>query len=98
MAWTWRPHHRPAQPRSLRISIGLLADLLADELPLGEKALSGYLGSNKESWRRYDACALLEDGARLGELLVDQGAADQFLETSSSLSFWKVPAPKSVCH
>jgi S-formylglutathione hydrolase len=49
--------------------------------PWGEKALRGYLGSNKESWRRYDACALLEDGARLRELLVDQGAADQFLET-----------------
>jgi S-formylglutathione hydrolase len=49
--------------------------------PWGEKALTGYLGSNKESWRRYDACALLEDGARLTELLVDQGAADQFLGT-----------------
>jgi S-formylglutathione hydrolase len=49
--------------------------------PWGEKALSGYLGSNKENWRKYDACALLEDGARLTELLVDQGAADQFLET-----------------
>jgi len=48
--------------------------------PWGEKALSGYLGSNTESWRRYDACALLEDGARLRELLIDQGAADQFLE------------------
>ena len=33
--------------------------------PWGQKALSGYLGSNKESWRRYDACALLEDGARV---------------------------------
>src|SRR6516225_1454506 len=49
--------------------------------PWGEKALSGYLGNNKEVWRRYDACALLEGGARLTELLVDQGAADQFLET-----------------
>ena len=48
--------------------------------PWGEKALSGYLGSNK-TWRRYDACALLEDGARVAELLVDQGTADQFLET-----------------
>ena len=47
----------------------------------GQKALSGYLGSNKESWRRYDAYALLEDGARVTELLVDQGTADQFLET-----------------
>jgi S-formylglutathione hydrolase len=49
--------------------------------PWGEKALSGYLGSNRESWRRYDACALLDDGARVTELLVDQGTADQFLET-----------------
>jgi S-formylglutathione hydrolase len=47
----------------------------------GQKALSGYLGSHKESWRRYDACALLEDGARVTELLVDQGSADQFLQT-----------------
>jgi S-formylglutathione hydrolase len=49
--------------------------------PWGQKALGGYLGNSKESWRRYDACALLEDGARLPELLVDQGTADQFLET-----------------
>ena len=48
--------------------------------PWGEKALSGYLGTDKERWRKYDACALLEDGARLRELLVDQGMADQFLE------------------
>jgi S-formylglutathione hydrolase len=47
----------------------------------GQKALSGYLGSNKEDWRRYDTCALLEDGARFTELLVDQGTADQFLES-----------------
>jgi S-formylglutathione hydrolase len=49
--------------------------------PWGQKALSGYLGGSTESWRIYDACALLEDGARVTELLVDQGAADQFLET-----------------
>ena len=48
--------------------------------PWGEKALGGYIGTDKARWRRYDACALLEDGARLRELLVDQGVADQFLE------------------
>ncbi|WP_188054100.1 S-formylglutathione hydrolase [Sphingosinithalassobacter sp. CS137] len=48
--------------------------------PWGEKALGGYLGSaDKAAWRRYDACALIADGARLPELLVDQGDADQFL-------------------
>jgi S-formylglutathione hydrolase len=49
--------------------------------PWGQKALAAYLGSNKESWRKYDTCALLEDGARVTELLVDQGAADQFRES-----------------
>ena len=48
--------------------------------PWGEKALGGYLGGDRAAWREYDACALLEDGARLPELLVDQGTADQFLD------------------
>jgi S-formylglutathione hydrolase len=46
----------------------------------GEKALSGYLGDDRAAWRRYDATALMEDGARLPELLVDQGEADPFLD------------------
>jgi len=45
----------------------------------GEKALSGYLGQDRQNWRRYDATALLEDGARVSEILVDQGEADGFL-------------------
>ena len=49
--------------------------------PWGEKALGGYLGPDRSSWRVYDACALIEDGARVPELLVDQGTADAFLET-----------------
>ena len=47
--------------------------------PWGEKALGGYLGPDKTAWREYDACALLADGARIPELLVDQGTADDFL-------------------
>lgn len=47
--------------------------------PWGEKALTGYLGENRADWREYDACALIEDGARLPALLVDQGTADNFL-------------------
>lgn len=45
----------------------------------GEKALSGYLGADRATWRAYDACALIEDGARVPEILIDQGEADQFL-------------------
>jgi S-formylglutathione hydrolase len=48
--------------------------------PWGEKALGGYLGSDRQAWRRHDATALIEDGARLDGLLVDQGEADNFLE------------------
>jgi S-formylglutathione hydrolase len=49
--------------------------------PWGEKALAGYLGTDIAAWRQYDACALIKQGARLPELLVDQGAADAFLDT-----------------
>lgn len=48
--------------------------------PWGEKALTGYIGGDRSAWREYDACALIEDGARLPDLLVDQGTADGFLE------------------
>jgi S-formylglutathione hydrolase len=47
--------------------------------PWGEKALGGYLGPDRATWREYDACALIEDGARLPDLLVDQGEGDNFL-------------------
>ena len=49
------------------------------ECPWGEKALGGYLGPDRAAWRAYDACALIADGARLPDLLVDQGEADNFL-------------------
>ena len=45
----------------------------------GEKALGGYLGPDRSAWRRHDAVALIEDGARAPDLLVDQGEADPFL-------------------
>ena len=47
--------------------------------PWGENALEGYLGADHARWRAYDACALIEDGARVPEILVDQGTADNFL-------------------
>jgi S-formylglutathione hydrolase len=45
----------------------------------GHKALGGYLGSDQSLWAEYDACALIAGGARLPDLLVDQGDADNFL-------------------
>src|SRR6202140_959880 len=48
-------------------------------VPWGIKALGGYLGANKDTWRKHDAVALIEDGARFPDLLVDYGDADPFL-------------------
>lgn len=50
------------------------------QCPWGEKALGGYLGTDTGRWREYDSVALLDDGARLPDMLIDQGAADNFLE------------------
>ena len=50
------------------------------QVPWGQKALAGYLGEDVAAWRKHDAVALIEDGARVDALLVDQGAEDGFLE------------------
>ena len=49
------------------------------QVPWGIKALGGYLGDDKKAWRRHDGVALIEDGARFSDLLVDYGDADSFL-------------------
>lgn len=61
-------------------SVSAFAPIVApSSVPWGEKALAGYLGTDRAAWRAYDAVALIEDGARLPEILVDQGGTDQFL-------------------
>jgi S-formylglutathione hydrolase len=49
------------------------------QVPWGIKALGGYLGADRAAWRKHDAVALIEDGARFSDFLVDCGEADQFL-------------------
>ena len=39
-----------------------------------------YLGDDRAAWRNHDAVALIEDGARVPELLVDVGTVDPFLD------------------
>ncbi len=44
------------------------------------KAFPRFLGDDRETWKQYDACELIAQGRRFaGEILVDQGDADQFL-------------------
>lgn len=62
-------------------SVSAFAPIVAPtEVPWGQKAFSAYLGDDRARWRAHDAVALIEDGARVAELLVDQGGADGFLE------------------
>jgi S-formylglutathione hydrolase len=51
------------------------------QVPWGIKALGGYLGEAHDAWRKHDAVALIEDGARFSDFLVDVGDADPFLTT-----------------
>jgi S-formylglutathione hydrolase len=44
-------------------------------------AFTAYLGPDEAAWRAHDGVALIEDGYRFPELLVDQGSADSFLDT-----------------
>jgi S-formylglutathione hydrolase len=62
-------------------SVSAFAPIVApSQVPWGQKALGNYLGPDRLAWRAHDAVALIEDGARVGELLVDIGDADPFLE------------------
>lgn len=61
-------------------SVSAFAPLVApSQVPWGQKALSNYLGCDRGDWRRHDAVALIEDGARVPALLIDQGDQDIFL-------------------
>ena len=62
-------------------SVSAFAPIVAPgQVPWGRKALRHYLGDAGPAWRAHDAVALIEDGARVPELLVDIGDADPFME------------------
>lgn len=62
-------------------SVSAFAPIVAPgQVPWGQKALAGYLGADRSAWRKHDAVALIEDGARVDEILVDVGTADPFIE------------------
>jgi S-formylglutathione hydrolase len=68
----------PAAYRSVSAFAPIVAPM---HCPWGEKAFAGYLGADRAAWRAWDACALVEDGCRVPDILVDQGLADPFLAT-----------------
>jgi S-formylglutathione hydrolase len=50
------------------------------EVPWGHKAFGNYLGDDRATWALYDAVRLIEAGESSGEILVDQGTVDAFLD------------------
>jgi S-formylglutathione hydrolase len=66
-------------PQRYRAASAFSPIVAPSQVPWGIKALNGYLGERRRAWRQYDAVALIEDGARLPDLLVDCGDADPFL-------------------
>ncbi|MGY0559042.1 MULTISPECIES: S-formylglutathione hydrolase [unclassified Lysobacter] len=51
------------------------------QVPWGEKAFSNYLGDDREQWKQWDASALIAGAGERLPLLIDQGDADDFLQT-----------------
>jgi S-formylglutathione hydrolase len=61
-------------------SVSALAPIAAPtRCPWGEKALGGYLGTDRAAWADYDASELVGRRPFPDEIRVDQGLADQFL-------------------
>ena len=63
-------------------SVSAFAPIVAPaRVPWGEKAFAAYLGDDRETWRQWDATALIAAAGERLPLLVDQGDADEFLAT-----------------
>ena len=65
------------------------------DVPWGRKALGGYLGDDEKAWAPYDACRLVEAAPSKAELLIDQGAADNFLEEQLRPELFKASAARA---
>ena len=51
----------------------------------GQGCFSTYLGEDKKCWQAYDATQLINSGATVKELLIDQGTADEFYDEKQLL-------------
>lgn len=53
--------------------------------PWGKGCFGAYLGADEASWEAWDATCLVKAGARVGDILIDQGDADEFLHEGQLL-------------
>jgi S-formylglutathione hydrolase len=62
-------------------SVSAFAPIVAPaQAPWGHKAFGNYLGPNTQDWLEYDATHLVRRAPRPGEILIDQGLGDKFLD------------------
>jgi S-formylglutathione hydrolase len=64
-------------------SVSAFSPIVApSQVPWGQKAFAAYLGDDRAAWRAHDTVELVKLGiARQLPLLVDQGDADEFLDS-----------------
>lgn len=63
-------------------SVSAFSPIVApSQVSWGIKAFTAYLGPDQEAWKSYDTIELIQSGHPLPPLLVDQGEADEFLDT-----------------
>ena len=68
--------HKPDQYRSVSAFAPISNPMECD---WGKKAFSGYLGDDREAWKKWDASELIRAHGSKHSILVDQGEADNFL-------------------
>jgi S-formylglutathione hydrolase len=51
----------------------------------GKACLNTYLGDDTKAWQAYDATSLVEAGAKVSDILIDQGTADEFYDEKQLL-------------
>ncbi|KAG1240247.1 hypothetical protein G6F68_017849 [Rhizopus microsporus] len=63
-------------------SVSAFSPIVApSHVPWGQKAFHAYLGDNPADWAQWDTCALVATASERLPLLVEQGGADEFLQT-----------------
>ena len=68
----------PGRYRSVSAFSPIVAPMQA---PWGEKAFGAYLGDDRATWAQWDATELVKAAAERLPLLIDQGGADDFLDS-----------------
>lgn len=78
------------------VSVSAFAPIVAPTaVHWGEKAFSRYLGDDRDEWAHHDASELVRERPFAGEILIDQGLADKFLDVSLRPELFEIACSQS---